>query len=283
MKPTRVLLVVAFLSVVWIEKSFTFQEKAGISLIYKLEKGKTYRYASRSDIQSAQTAMGNEITTTSISNGIVRLIVEDVDKDGNITLVSSLDSLVVKSHSPQRDTTMVNPFGFVGKRTREVLSKYGKTIKSSPIDTLKMPMGMSGRRIGPSSSFVDFGEKVLKIGDSWEQTRTDSVDQMGGKMVVTSHVTYTLLELTKRLGYKCYKISSKGTLSFQGKGQMMGMSMYTEGTGTVNGAIYFDPEGGILVEAESTSQQELTAAMTGQQNMTIPISQSIKSTTSLMK
>ena len=106
---------------------------------------------------------------------------------------------------------------------------------------------------------------------------------MGGKMVVSSHVTYTLVEPTERFGYKCYKITSKGTTSYQGKGQMMGMSMFTEGTGTVNGTIYFAPEEGILVESESTSQQELTSAVTGQQNMTIPISQSVKSSTTLQK
>ena len=271
------------LSLVWIETSLAFQQEGGISLTYKLEKGKTYRYASQSDIQSVQTMMGNEVSTTIGSNSVARLTVEDVDKEGNITIVTALDSIVVKSHSPQRDTTMVNPFGIVGKRTRDLITKYGQTLKSTIIDTVRMPMGMGGRRVSASSFLLDFGDKAVKVGDSWDRTKTDSLDQMGGKMYLTSHITYTFVEPAEMQGYKCYKITSKGTTSYQGKGQMMGMSVFTEGTGTVNGTIYFAPDEGILVESESTSQQELTSAMTGQQNMTIPISQSIKSTTTLQK
>jgi hypothetical protein len=59
---------------------------------------------------------------------------------------------------------------------------------------------------------------------------------------------------------------------------MMGMDIFTEGKGTTSGTLYFDPAAGITVVEDSKTESDMTAAMTGQQNMTMPISSS--STTS---
>lgn len=254
-----------------------------VPLIYKFEKGKTYRYLTQAETQSSQTMMGREMTTTSKITSASHLAIEEVDAGSNVTYVSSTDSLVIELHTPQRDTTIVNPFGIVGKRTREKVSNHGKLISSTPIDTVQAPMGMGRYGRGASALLMDFGGETVKVGDTWNHTRADTSEQMGGKTIVTFDLTFTAVETTTKLGHNCLKISYKGTMAIEGSGTMMGTNVYTEGTGTVTGTSHFAPKEGLLVESESTMDQEMTAAVTGQQAMTIPISQTITSTTRLVE
>jgi hypothetical protein len=71
-------------------------------------------------------------------------------------------------------------------------------------------------------------------------------------------------------------------MSVTGKGSMMGMQLYVEGSGKAKGFCFIDPASGLPVYDESTSDMETTAAITGQQNMTIPSSQSVVSRRTLL-
>jgi hypothetical protein len=51
----------------------------------------------------------------------------------------------------------------------------------------------------------------------------------------------------------------------------------------VKGTIYFDPKLCMIIVDESTTDNEQTMAVTGQQNMTIPMSVSTKSTKTLLE
>jgi hypothetical protein len=63
---------------------------------------------------------------------------------------------------------------------------------------------------------------------------------------------------------------------------MMGMDVFIEGKGKLRGTIYFDDKAGLVVKEEGQNDTDLTAAITGQQNMTIPMTQSAKVTRTLM-
>jgi hypothetical protein len=63
-------------------------------------------------------------------------------------------------------------------------------------------------------------------------------------------------------------------MTITSKGTMGGMVVFTEGSGTMNGTVYFDSKAGLMVAEEGKMDVELTAAVTGAQNMTIPITQS---------
>jgi len=276
--------IVALIGVLIIQCPASLAQKVeAVSLAYKLEKGKTYRYASHSEMQSTQTMMGNEVTSTVSSSTVLHILVEDVNKEGNITYVWAVDSATTRIQSPRIDTTFVNPEGLIGKRTRSVMTKFGKTVSTVPVDSIILPMGM-GRRAGSATpSFMEFKDVAAKLGETVNHTRVDTMDQPGGKMVVTYNISYTVGEKVSKLGYDCYKIPYKGTASYLGKGAMMGMDMVTEGSGTVSGTVYFATKEGLLIESETTSQQELTTAVTGQQSMTIPTSQTVKTTITLLR
>ena len=84
-------------------------------------------------------------------------------------------------------------------------------------------------------------------------------------------------------GYDCLKIDVKGTITLEGDGSMQGMKFFIEGDGDVQSTLYFAPKEGLLVAAETQTDIEMTAAITGQMNMTIPITQSQKSSITLVK
>jgi hypothetical protein len=63
----------------------------------------------------------------------------------------------------------------------------------------------------------------------------------------------------------------------------MGMDLYIEGTSDASGTIWFDPAAGMLILQESTTIQELTFAMTDPVPMTIPLTETISTSYSLVE
>jgi hypothetical protein len=61
------------------------------------------------------------------------------------------------------------------------------------------------------------------------------------------------------------------------------MDLILEGNGEISGTVWFDPSAGLMTEVQTTTSMELTMAMTGQAQMTIPMSQKITSKQSLME
>jgi hypothetical protein len=125
-------------------------------------------------------------------------------------------------------------------------------------------------------------EKELKVGDKWNDSRTDTADVGTGKMVNSMDVEYTLAGTEVQSGHQCLKITYTGKLSTSGKMNRMGMDIFTEGTGKVAGTLYFDHVKGLLVRDESTRDVESTVAVTGQQNMTFPMTTTTKTTVELL-
>jgi hypothetical protein len=61
------------------------------------------------------------------------------------------------------------------------------------------------------------------------------------------------------------------------------MEMVVEGSDETTGTLWFDPSAGILVCKESTTQSDMTYAMTGQVTMSVPSVQVIRSAAVLVE
>ena len=251
------------------------------ALKYMYAKGHTYRYADLMTANSTQEMMGQEVKATNTSRSTIRLVVDDVTADGSMVLTVSADSLKISVKSTRMDTTMVMD-NMVGKRTRVNLSTRGGISSREIVDSIKVEGPMRGMVMRDFIKFQRLPEKPVTLGEKWHITTTDSVDMMGGKMVTTGEIDYTLAGKEQRLGHECLKIAFTGKTVVAGKGKMMGMEIFTEGTGKLTGTFFFDCSRGLSVAEEGASDSEMTAAITGQQNMTIPISQSVKSTRTLV-
>ena len=245
------------------------QEK--ISLKYGYEKGKTYRYSGEKRIESVQEINRGEMKSDVSSTSLLRIEVRDVSENGDITMIHSYEDMKIHTKMDIMDTTMtVNEL--LGKKSQVILSGSGRLVDQKDIDTADLSGNMfAGRRNRADLSWeiVIFPDSAIKTGDSWIEEVTDTVE--GTQMMTKTIKKYTLAGEEEKNGHKCRVINFTGDLETWGKMTRMGMDFYIEGSGESAGSAWIDKESGILVFKESTTGQDMTMALTGQMQMTIPI------------
>lgn len=251
-------------------------------LEYKFEKGKTYRYQDVTKTDMTQEMMGKEMKIKSESNVVNRLVVDDVTKNGNAVLLISADSMKVFSSTPMGDTTIIMS-ELIGKRTKVVLSNLGKIENREIVDSVKITGRAAGAAQREAIQFAKLSDKVVKIGETWTATTQDTVNQMGGKIAVIGSYEYKLLGQEKKDDRNCLKITYTGKTTTEGKAKMQGMEFFIDGSGKTSGTIYFDAKAGLVVYEETNSDSETNMALTGEQQMIIPITQVTKSIRTLIK
>lgn len=251
-------------------------------LEYKYQKGNIHRFKHVSTSNITQEMMGKEMKMTNVSDMTVRVEIENVDKDGATAIIISFDSAKNMIKSPMMDSTMILD-KLIGKKTRIILSKLGNILKREVIDTVKDEGMMGGAGQRSTTKIAEFPEKAIKFGDKWKSTDVDTIESMGGKIIHTTDMEYTLIGKEKQQEHDCLKIDYIGTTSDTGKMMMGGMELFVEGSGKVKGTMYFDLKLGLTVLDDSSIENEQTMAVTGQQNMTIPMSVSTKSARTLLE
>lgn len=273
MKHPLMLLVTASLLVLCIAGS-PAQEK--FTLTYHFQPGTIYLYADTSRSNQTQEMGGQEMKVSSLTTMRTRIVCESVKTDGAMALITSLDSMTTSMKSPMRDTTMVMK-DLLNKRMRVILAPAGAVLNREIIDSVKvaglMARGMSMRE---TVKFHQLSKDPVGVGSAWKSDVVDSIDMMGGKMVSHIKMDYTVSGKTLCAGRSCLQIGYKGDINLEGKGSMMGMDLFMEGKGKTSGTLCFDPVEGLLVQEVSSTDTDMTAAVTGQQNMTIPISSGVK-------
>lgn len=250
------------------------------SLEYKFTKGKTYLYSAVSMNNVTQEMGGQEMKFSGNNWFTLRALVDEV-KNGSTALIVSADSAVSRSKSPMRDTTMVLT-NLIGKRIRITLSKSGDILSRDIIDSVQSPGQMRGAQ-RELLTVMTLPTKPVKFGDKWTTTKIDTVDQMGGKIISSTQFEFSLSGKEQKLGHDCLKIPFTGKTTTNGNMKMQGMELFVEGGGKISGTFYFDPVEGLSIFVDSLTDSETTMAATGQQQMTIPITSSVKSTMTLIQ
>ena len=253
-------------------------------LRYKMKKGTTLNYTMESTMESLQEVMGSEIESTTQSKAKIKITSEGQNKDGNLIFIMVYESMVIELLSSMMDSTFEDPEGLLGKRVRKTITPSGDQIESVELDSIKLGMLVQGGGLSSSREFLpNLPEGELKMGQTVSQTDVDSLNTFGGTTVSKSEIEFTLIGNETKLGYDCLKIAVKGTVNLEGDGSMQGMKFFIEGDGDFQSTLYFAQKEGLLVAAEKQTDIEMTAAVTGQMSMTIPITQSVKSIITLVK
>lgn len=279
MKTTLKILAFALIFLVTVN----IQAQESYKLEYKFEKGKTYRYKDVTSGSMTQEMMGREMKMRNESNTVVKLVVDNLTKDKNIVLLISADSARVFSSSPRGDTTIYLK-ELIGKRTKVTISNLGKITNRETIDTVEISGGrLTSAAQREALKFPILSEKPVKVGDSWSTANIDTMDQMGGKIIVTSDVEYKVVGKEKKNGTDCLKMTFNGKSTTEGKGVVQGMEFFIDGSGKVNGTLYFDVKAGLVIEEESNTDSETNMATTGEQQMIIPMTQTSKSMRTYIK
>jgi len=254
-------------------------------LTYRMKKGDRLKYKMSLASEQTMEMMGQEMVTTVNGYTHMHMNVEDIAKDGNLTFVYAIDSMNVELKGPQGIQSFINPTELMGKRTRVTINAYGRKLSSAIVDSVKLSGMLAQLGVGRQAALnlMELSAKEVKSGDTWSTSRTDTMSQGGGKIIVTPSLTYTVGGEVDTLGYKCVRIASKGNTTIKGEGTQMGAKFFIEGQGPGSGIAYFAPKEGLLAATTSVSDLEMTIAVTGQQNMTIPQSTSQKFSLVLVK
>jgi hypothetical protein len=273
------LVCLTLLSAVILSVAFAGGEK----LRYQMPKGVTHKYKLTSDNKVKAQMGGQDFTTTAWSLFGISLTGEDAGKNGELICIGKVDTNLSKIDSPMMKDTARVIKEINGKRARLTLSPLGRTLNSVQVD--EIPQTQATQMMGggnPSEFlrrlFVELPEKEAGIGDSWKQTRPDTTNAQGMKIITKPDVTFKIAGNESVGGYECLKISFEGTSSQYGTGSRQGMEMVLDGTVKSKGTMFFAPKEGLMVSLEQTSTNDMNISGTGEQMFT-----AVQSTTSVSK
>ena len=246
------------------------------TLTYKLAKDHPYRFRDTTVVTSSQEMMGQEMKSTSTIVTTMRVVPTELRPDGSTVAEVSAEGISASVRNARMDTTITFP-DLVGKRSRVTLSKTGETLRHEVMDTVKQNTMAMAAGVGRQEMmrFQVLPDKPVKVGDKWKTVKPDTTGMgPGGQVITVASGESTLLGRETHGKYECLKIGYAGTLTLTGKGSMNGMEFYLEGNGKTTGTYLVDIATGLAIVADSKNSVETTVALTGQQNMTIPGSQS---------
>lgn len=249
---------------------FAFSQES-VMLKYNFVKGKTYVVSNQIVSNMTQSMGGQEVKMSSEINSSSEINVEDVDNDGNATALNTFLSASVHSTMMGRDTTMqLN----LNEQKRVVLSNTGKQISSVIVgDAKKFQMMGTESQIG---KILVLPSNEIKIGDKWHNTSVDSTQISENNPVNTNSTTemdYTFAGKESKDGVEYLRLNYSGTITINGKGNTHGMDLFMEGTGKSEGFAYYNPQVSLIVYSEDTTEMDMSIALSGQQNMTMPMTQ----------
>lgn len=253
---------------------FAYSQEA-VQLKYNFVKGKTYVLSTQVENTIIQSMGGQEMkmeTEITATNGMK---IEDVDKDGNATTLITFISTKVHSVGMGQDTTMT--VNGSDEQKRVVFAQTGRKISE-----VKLGDPGKGINIGSAdqfSKFITLPANVIKTGDKWNDKTVDTIEASQQNPVninTTSEMAYLFAGKEQKDGVEYLKITYTGVLAITGKGNQMGMDLFLEGTGKTEGFSYFDPKTSMVVYSEGNTELDMTVAVAGQQNMTMPMTQRMK-------
>lgn len=246
------------------------------TLQYRFVTNKTYRVVDTITVQSTQEIMGRESKSTSTVVATTKIVPTEVTDNGTAILLTSIEAMSIEFKNMQIDTTIV-PKELIGQRTRLTVSRLGEPLKREVLDTVKLTglAANSGQR--ELVRLHIYPGKPVKAGDKWTASRSDTNDVGGNTSVVGTTIDYAFVGKEKRQGRDELRITFTGKITLSGKGNSMGNNYFVEGTGTMAGTTLINPESGLSEFDDSKTEMELSIAITGQQNMTIPGSQTMVS------
>ena len=278
-KHSSFLLLVLSVVVAWMVATLAMAQQS-YTLEFKFEKGKSYRYSAAATSKVTQEMGGQEMHIAMESWYIPSIVLDSQTPEGNFVLLYAADSAKAHIKAPNMDSTF-SMTNVIGKRTRLTVTPKGEILKREIVDTVKMERFMSGLGLRELVRLPRLAGGPVRQGETWNVTQADTNELGGGKIVTTTTLVYKLVGNDKMLGHDCLKVTFTGTSTTAGKGTMMGMELFVEGTGKSSGTFYFDPTKGMFLRNELKVENETTMAATGQQNMTIPISSSTEITLSV--
>ena len=275
----RAFLTLTLLFVFVIAPNASFGQES-VMMKYNFKEGKSFKTTMNTTNEMVQSMMGQDVNSSWTLNAVSEFKISKVDAKNNATaLVTILDLAATTVSMGQENVVKKSDF-----KKENICVQYdqtGKFISSNLIDTTENLSSISS--IGSFNRFVKLQilpSREVKVGEVWNEKQIDTVNNGPANpisLITTATETeYTLVGKEMREGKNVYKVSYKSATEIAGNGKQPNMDLFLEGTGAGIGFFYFDPASSITVYSEGNTEMNSTITVSGQQNMTIPMSSKVK-------
>ncbi len=249
----------------------TVSGEAQYKLEYRASGPAPLHYKSYATVLSTQSMMGQESKYSVISNQAISMTSTKADSElvYSITIDSSENLVILPSGDTNR-----TPSPTIGKAKETRIRPDGNEISSKWLDTAFASTPAAQMR-DFGSYFVRLPQGAVDTGATWNQNRIDTVGVPGGqgKIVVGTNTDYKLVGKEETGGVPCARIEYTGKVSLKGSASIQGMDLAIDGSGNISGSALFDLNNGRVVKISGTSNQDFVMASSGENAMTIPMSQ----------
>lgn len=144
-------------------------------------------------------------------------------------------------------------------------------MKESSVDISKLDPEQLGKTLfyGSSPFFIEFPERKLSVGDSWEVEMTGLAPNVNSAFNLSDQktkLTYTYIGTKDTLGKKCIVIKCKSTdFTMKSDINQMGVDLQMEGEGIVKGTYFYDEKDCMPVLCSMTVDTDMRVAAKGQE------------------
>jgi hypothetical protein len=255
---------------------------AGTVLAYKMPAGQAWHYADESEIREAQDIMGQVSESQAKSAGSYTFRGKGT-KGPNLLLDVTIDDMTLNISSPRGDFSP-DMTKVKGRSFDMVLSPLGTEVDVSAAEAITYEFANGPRSLAPGFKifFPQLPDKPVKVGDSWPSSFVIEEKSGATDMRVGVQTVNTLEGFETVDGLACARITSKHTGTISGTGNEQGMDLIFSGTVKGSDLWYFAPGQGLYVRSDGESVNEISITVAGPQSMTIPATQTRKSTTRLV-
>jgi len=246
---------------------------AKVKFAYRLEKGKTCKYAYQSETRTNQEMMGRPVVSSTKSDIVIVLEPVGTAENGDLSCNAWFDRMVIRVSSSRLDSTF-NLAAYANKRARLVLAPYGKVKSVVPVDSMPPPdpmlqmLGIDARGLF-RRVLVTLPQAELGENETWVNSVPDTSQMSNMEVITTPKVEYRISGRETVSGFDCVKVGYTGPVRTAGKGSRMGADFTFEGEGTLEGTLYYAGQNGLLISGENRSEQQSSIVITGAANMTI--------------
>ncbi len=257
----------------------------GFMLSYRGEKGDKMNYQATNKMYIVQDMMGQEMEVVSTSTIDYELKVKEIKDNADLFFGITFNKFESTAETPQ-GTFTGDTDELIGKSAGILVSAHGKVLDKIDFDKLpeitvaNQPVNLADQM---REVLVSLPSQAVRPGDTWEETRIDTIFQGGIDVIIDSKTNYTLKEVTKKDDIDCLRIEGKTTFTMEGEGSQMGADLLMEGDGEGESEIFFSFTTGTLLSQSSKVLLEGTVIVSGPTQMTIPLSQEITASLELLK
>ena len=259
------------------KKSFWGDPDTGLILQYRMDKGQNIKYSLSEAVTQTMDMMGQSIEVVSTKDYLFSMQSQKAE-DNKFYLNVIMDTMSVNAESPQGEMAG-DMSDAIGKSFTMSVSSIGQEGDFDGIELIKYSLGPQGER-GIQSDFETFFPNItgepLKVGDTWPSKDTLRINEQGMELILSFNYENKLAGFETVQDLECAKITSEYTGSLEGEGTQQGMDMTFEGDSEGTATLLFAYKKGMFVQQISEGFTEATIAITGAQNMTIPMTMDVK-------